>query len=125
MARECSFPPFPQLAVHTRTTKLAHPPVLWRGSQKLTYGPAVPAPWNGAAAAAAEQDKDKGAKGAADAILRDARIYATWEYEQRFPNEPLPAHRRGRAGTNAGAGTVQLGAAVPPVRSRSASKDLA
>ena len=32
--------------MYGRTTRVVHPPVLQRGSQKLTYGPGANAPWN-------------------------------------------------------------------------------
>ncbi|KAI0656335.1 hypothetical protein C8Q70DRAFT_935834 [Cubamyces menziesii] len=96
--------------VYARTTRLTHPPVLQRGSQKLTYGPGVNAPWNASfspmPAATPAPGKGKEAGGANGAVngkekekepprpLPDARLYATWSYEQKLFDEPLVIRRR-------------------------------
>ncbi|KZT68102.1 hypothetical protein DAEQUDRAFT_693189 [Daedalea quercina L-15889] len=117
-------------SVYGRTTRLTHPPILQRGSQRLTYGPGVNAPWNTnaptppAAPLTNAKGKDTGVNGvvkdgeAPAKALSDARLYATWDYEQKRYHEPL-ASRRGRPGSIQG-----VGAAVPPVRQRSESRPL-
>ncbi|KAL7278636.1 hypothetical protein ACG7TL_007637 [Trametes sanguinea] len=100
--------------VYARTTRVQHPPVLQRGSQKLTYGPGVNAPWNAsfspmpAATPAPGKGKDGAAPpGSANGLangkekekepprpLPDARLYATWSYEQKAFDEPLVVRRR-------------------------------
>jgi len=114
-------------SVYTRTTRLTHPPVLHRGTQKLTYGTGINAQWNTNAsvpAAGTGKTKDGGANGLsngkdADApvkpLLPDARLYATWDYEQKRFHEPLPV-RRGRMGS------LQTPVTVAPVRGRSESR---
>lgn len=103
-------------AVYNRTTKIGHPPVLTRGSQKLVYGPGVAAPWNtggagpGSTSAGLNSAKPTGgkkgggdgedAKGGAgkQGVLPDARLFATWDYEQKHFYEPLAvpmAHQQG------------------------------
>ncbi|KAI0830195.1 hypothetical protein BC628DRAFT_1313812 [Trametes gibbosa] len=119
--------------VYARTTRLAHPPVLQRGSQKLTYGPGVNAPWNasfspmpastpalGKGKEAAGAGAGAGANGAlpngkekereAPRPLPDARLYATWNYEQKQFDEVLVVRRR--------MGSVH---APPPGRTKSES----
>ncbi|KAN0078255.1 hypothetical protein V8E55_010312 [Tylopilus felleus] len=92
--------------VLSRTTRLTHPPVLQRGSQKLYYGPGVPAPWNSSLSMSAAQGgkggEDGGATNGQDAssfTLPDAQMFATWDYEMKQHNEPLGAGRRGRTST--------------------------
>ncbi|KAI0651254.1 hypothetical protein C8Q79DRAFT_1059599 [Trametes meyenii] len=98
--------------VYARTTRLAHPPVLQRGKEKLTYGPGVNAPWNASfspmPASAAVPGKGKGEGGANGMAngkdkdkdkepprpLPDARLYATWSYEQKPFDEALVVRRR-------------------------------
>ncbi|KAI0668824.1 hypothetical protein C8Q78DRAFT_1155167 [Trametes maxima] len=99
--------------VYARTTRLAHPPVLQRGKEKLIYGPGVNAPWNASfspmPASAPAPGKGKGGEGAANGMangkekdkdkepprpLPDARLYATWSYEQKPFDEPLVVRRR-------------------------------
>ncbi|KAG6372637.1 hypothetical protein JVT61DRAFT_7389 [Boletus reticuloceps] len=89
--------------VLSRTTRLTHPPVLQRGSQKLCYGPGVPAPWNSSLSMSAAQGGKGGEEGgttngqdATSFTLPDAKIYATWDYETKQYSEPLGAGRRGR-----------------------------
>ncbi|EJF60090.1 hypothetical protein DICSQDRAFT_137672 [Dichomitus squalens LYAD-421 SS1] len=111
--------------VYARTVRLAHPPVLSRGAQKLTYGPGVYAPWNASfspmpATAPAPgkgkeangmpngKDKDKEKDKEAPRPLPDARLYATWNYEQKRFDEPLAMRRR--MGSMAGSvGGVSMG----------------
>lgn len=101
-----------QSQVYARTTRLQHPPVLQRGSQKLTYGPGVNAPWNAsfspmpASTPAPGKGKEAaaGVNGAAPngkekekeppRPLPDARLYATWSYEQKGFDEVLVVRRR-------------------------------
>ncbi|KAH8084869.1 hypothetical protein BXZ70DRAFT_957316 [Cristinia sonorae] len=125
-----SRPRIPQLAkqllsnpVHNRTTRLGHPPVLLRGTTKLVYGQGIPAPWNSSTIPSAptsgkpngkelngkEKDKDKDDTSGAAKLLPDARLYATWNWEQKSYKEPLPAHKRARMGSVAGGG-VHVGA---------------
>ncbi|PSR79834.1 hypothetical protein PHLCEN_2v6880 [Hermanssonia centrifuga] len=99
--------------VFSRSTKLSHPPVLSRGTQRLTYGPGVNAPWNSGNPAASaipplpnglksgrEKDKDgKDKDVSAPKPLPDARLYATWSWEQKDHREPLPPSRRARMGS--------------------------
>ncbi|THH21366.1 hypothetical protein EUX98_g8404 [Antrodiella citrinella] len=114
----------PQLAkqllsnpVHNRTTRLGHPPALIRGTTKLVYGPGVPAPWNsssippplptaskpnGKEVNGKDKDKDKDDAVSAAKLLPDARLFATWNWDQKSYKEPLQAHRRGRMGSVAG-----------------------
>ncbi|GBE87150.1 hypothetical protein SCP_1003970 [Sparassis crispa] len=89
-------------SVYNRTTRLTHPPVLFRGNQRLTYGPGVNAPWNSgvptpATTPALGKSKDghgsnglpNGKDAAAPAkALPDARLYATWNYEQKHYQDP-------------------------------------
>ncbi|OCH91353.1 hypothetical protein OBBRIDRAFT_753366 [Obba rivulosa] len=122
----------PQLArhilpgsVYTRTTRLAHPPVLQRGTQKLVYGPGINAPWNSGAAPAptpqpnAAKSKD-GANGVVNGDqakpLPDARLYATWNYEQKHFNEALAVPRRNRVGS------IQQGSSSAPGGARGESR---
>ena len=120
----CTF----QHSVYTRAARVTNPPVLQRGSQKLTYGPGVNAPWNSAFSSAPtatpapgkgkEKDgvngmpngKDKDKEKETPRSLPDARLYATWNYEQKRYDEPLVVRRR--------LGSV---AAVPMGRARSES----
>ncbi|KAI0744680.1 hypothetical protein C8Q76DRAFT_700708 [Earliella scabrosa] len=115
-------------SVYTRAARVTNPPVLQRGSQKLTYGPGVNAPWNSAFSSAPaatpapgkgkEKDgvngmpngKDKDKEKETPRSLPDARLYATWNYEQKRYDEPLVVRRR--------LGSV---AAVPMGRARSES----
>ncbi|KAH9921105.1 uncharacterized protein B0H18DRAFT_1021908 [Fomitopsis serialis] len=117
-------------SVYGRATRLTHPPILQRGSQRLTYGPGVNAPWNTnaptppAAPLMNAKGKDTGVNGVTKAgetsvkTLSDARLYATWDYEQKRFHEPL-VPRRGRIGS-----MQSVGAPAPPVRQRSESGPL-
>lgn len=86
----------------SRTTRLTHPPVLQRGSQKLVYGSGIPAPWNSSPTNSAGQGgkgEDGSAANGQDAssfTLPDAQMFATWDYEAKHYQEPLGAGRRGR-----------------------------
>ena len=116
--------------MYSRTTKVSHPPVLMRGAQKLTYGPGVSAPWNsgtgvpGAASAAATavttpqlpngvkgaKDKEREKAPAVPKPLPDARMFATWNWDQKSYKEPLSQfHRRTRTGSVQLSGTVGNG----------------
>ncbi|KAG9312596.1 hypothetical protein JVU11DRAFT_6993 [Chiua virens] len=89
--------------VLSRTTRLTHPPILQRGSQKLHYGSGVPAPWNSSLSMSATQGGKGGEDGgthhgqdASSFTLPDAHMFATWDYEAKHHQEPLGAGRRGR-----------------------------
>ena len=146
-----------------RTSRLSHPPILYRGTKPLTYGQGVAAPWNSnplpsdgaivpstpATAKPGTKDalpngKDKDTSGQAKApavALPDARLYATWDYEQKDYRVPVaaPSRSRTRAGTSsmaspstsslatagAGPGTGASGLAGLPIiglRARSSSR---
>ncbi|KAG6915093.1 hypothetical protein DXG01_013472 [Tephrocybe rancida] len=66
-----------------RTGRLSHPPPLQRGAKPLVYGTGVPAPWNANVLppvdGTGEEEKEKKEK----AALGDARLYATWEVENK------------------------------------------
>ena len=97
----------------SRITRLSHPTVLQRGSEKLTYGPGVPAPWNSEKSSAPipapsmAKGKDPLANGLTNGkgkeekgpVLPDARLFATWEHEQKSFREPLTVPRRARQGS--------------------------
>ncbi|KAH9477013.1 hypothetical protein JR316_0010929 [Psilocybe cubensis] len=133
----------PDLARHilpptilARTSRLAHPPVLHRGNRPLVYGPGIPAPWNANAVSTGPDPvpatpmaaKPKDAAPAANGntkdsptkpVLPDARLFATWDYEQKDFKVPLaPVVRsRNRVGSvqaSGSAGLISL-----PVSSRS------
>lgn len=112
--------------MHARATKVSHPGVLTRGAQKLTYGPGVNAQWNsgtglpvaatpvipnGTIKAAKEKEKEKESKDqAAPKPLPDARMYATWSWDQKSYREPLAnTARRTRTGSVQLAGIVGNG----------------
>ncbi|THH17282.1 hypothetical protein EW146_g3495 [Bondarzewia mesenterica] len=108
-----------QRSVQLRTTRLGHPPVLQRGPEKLTYGTGINAPWNSnststAAPAVPTPIMGKGKESLANGLsngkgkepaekekkaIPDARLYATWEYEQKSFKEPLTIPRRARQGS--------------------------
>ncbi|PPR02830.1 hypothetical protein CVT24_002227 [Panaeolus cyanescens] len=114
--------------IHTRTTRLSHPPVLHRGTKPLLYGAGIPAPWNmnalpdGPSAPGAPpptpKDKDGGEKDSSDKaakpLLPDARLYATWDHETKDFKVPLTSHRpvahgRSRLGSiQTGSGGITL-----------------
>ncbi|KAI6013188.1 hypothetical protein BKA83DRAFT_679460 [Pisolithus microcarpus] len=100
-------------SVQARTTRLTHPPVLQRGSQKLIYGPGISAPWNSSLAGGGptgqqqqqpQKQQPQPSKGGEDSLangretpsftLPDAQMFATWDYEVKRYQDPLS--RRGR-----------------------------
>lgn len=101
-------------SVLARTTRLAHPPVLQRGNQKLYYGTGINAPWNSSASGAPTGGKGKD-EGAANGrsnepptfTLPDAQMFATWDFEAKRPQEALVV-RRGR-GVPASGVTLSMG----------------
>lgn len=117
---------FSQWAVHSRSTRLSHPLPLSRDRpggqpQRLLYGTGVNAPWNtnsgGSAVASTPTTakvKDHSApngvpNGKEDtALIPDARLHATWDYEAKRYNDPLPVGRRGRMGSMSGL-TLNIG----------------
>ena len=105
--------------------RIGHPPVLSRGTQKLTYGPGVYASWNSsfspappATAAPGKgkevngltngKEKEKEKEQEAARPLPDARLYATWNYEQKRFDEPLVIRRR-MGSIAGGIGGVSMG----------------
>ncbi|KZP09617.1 hypothetical protein FIBSPDRAFT_801981 [Athelia psychrophila] len=109
-------------SVHSRTTRLAHPPPLFRGSQRLLYGPGVNAPWNAntgpttvAATPLTAKVKDNttsnGILNAAPRPIPDARLHTTWDAETKRYNEALPIGRKGRMSSMSGL-TLSLGGRV-------------
>lgn len=126
--------------IFSRTSRLSHPPILYRGTKPLTYGQGIPAPWNGNPESAAQppptpvvakpatakdalpngkdkdKDKDKDSSGQAktSAALPDARLYATWDYEPKDYRVPLPMPSRSRNRIAPGASSAYSGAAASP-----------
>ncbi|KAF8892036.1 hypothetical protein BD779DRAFT_1670390 [Infundibulicybe gibba] len=108
----------PDLARHVlppsilgRTSRLTHPPVLYRGSKPLVYGPGVPAPWNANALptpdiAHSTSLKDDKGDTPARPVIPDARLFATWDYEPKDFKTPM-IKARGRVGSMPG-GTISL-----------------
>jgi len=114
-------------SVHNRTTRLNHPPPLFRESrggqesQRLLYGTGVNAPWNAQAGLPAvaltptiTKLKDPSVpnglingKEPLARIIPDARLHATWDYEVKRYNEVLPM-RRGRMNSMSGL-TLSIG----------------
>ncbi|KAF9071027.1 hypothetical protein BDP27DRAFT_1219607 [Rhodocollybia butyracea] len=102
-------------AIHSRTTRLTHPPALSRNNKVLTYGAGIPAPWN-ANTLPTENPKDNqpngilkpdantnGLKSKEPApALPDARLFATWDHEHKDFKTPLVAVKlqRTRIGTS-------------------------
>ena len=88
------------------------PPPLVRDGKKLTYGPGVNAPWNSGpvpaqtpSANGVKKEKD-GKDAPPPKVIPDARLYATWNWEQKSHREPM---RRGRMGSVSLAGTMGNG----------------
>ncbi|KAI9455404.1 hypothetical protein F5148DRAFT_984747 [Russula earlei] len=102
-------------AVLSRITRLSHPTVLQRGPERLTYGAGVPAPWNNSDKSSAPlptplaaKGKElltngltngRGKEGEKGPVLPDARLFATWEQEQKSFRDPLTLPRRARQGS--------------------------
>ncbi|KAF7420777.1 hypothetical protein PC9H_011295 [Pleurotus ostreatus] len=128
-------------AILTRTSRLSHPPVIMRGTQKLTYGSGSPAPWNGGAnsASSANAGKAKGGKGdknkdkngmdkedvdddekgdgggreaAKTAVLPDARMFATWDADKKDYRTPLNMQTGYGRSTRTGGGLATGGGSV-------------
>ncbi|KAF8154078.1 hypothetical protein B0H34DRAFT_720219 [Crassisporium funariophilum] len=96
-------------AILARTSRLSHPPVLYRGTKPLVYGTGIPAPWNANALPSADavpptpltaKPKDPAVTNGKDspvkAAIPDARLYATWDYETKDFKVPLASLARGR-----------------------------
>ena len=100
-SRWCRSNYFFQGAVLARATRLTHPPVLQRGSQKLIYGSGISAPWNSSQTGAATQASKGGDEATANGqdapsfTLPDAQMFATWDHEPKHYQDPL-AGKRGR-----------------------------
>ncbi|GJE95812.1 hypothetical protein PsYK624_120020 [Phanerochaete sordida] len=96
-----------------RTTRLAPPPPLVQDGRRLTYGPGVSAPWNSGPAPPA-QGAPNGVKDAkkekGDApppkVVPDAKLYATWNWEQKTFRDAV---RRPRVGSVSLSGTIGNG----------------
>lgn len=87
---------------------------------KFLYGPGVPAIWNsnsGAQAAAVqpkkvktEEDEDERHRERKDKdagiALPDAMLHATWDWEAHDYRQPIPHHKRTRAMSTFGIGSV-------------------
>ena len=99
-----------QGSVHNRTTRLDHPPPLFRESQgghesqRLLHGSGVNAPWNAIAGTPAVASTPTTAKlqdlsalnglsNGEDSLARtipDAKLHVMWDYETKRYNEILP-----------------------------------
>ncbi|KAF8966948.1 hypothetical protein BDZ97DRAFT_1806041 [Flammula alnicola] len=113
-------------AILTRTSRLSHPPVLHRGNKPLIYGSGIPAPWNANAVTSGpdsvlptpltskpkEAPSANGKESPVKPVLPDARLYATWDYEQKdfkVPLTPLPRSRNRMGSIQAsGSGVISL-----------------
>lgn len=115
---------------------MTYPPILSRGTQKLTYGPGLAAPWNSGPTPPLPSTTPlpngvKGSNTPGSAIVKneekdappkplpDARLYSTWNWEEKSFREPLPPPaRRPRVGSvqlgmpGAGGGVGGLGGGV-------------
>ena len=129
---------FVQGAVLSRVTRLSHPTVLQRGPEKLTYGTGVPAPWNnpdssrssgpspmpsasmgkGKELLANGLTNGKGKEAEKGPVLPDARLFATWEHEQKSFRDSLTIPRRARQGSV----LTSLAASNAPGRARGESR---
>ncbi|KAF5353324.1 hypothetical protein D9756_008101 [Leucocoprinus leucothites] len=112
--------------VMNRITRLAHPPVLNRGTKPLLYGRGIPAPWNSHALPSSDgggipptpisasgkdknknKDKDRDAESGDNGngekpskpLLPDAQLFATWDFETKDYKAPLPTSHHSHAGT--------------------------
>ena len=103
-----------QTNVLRRTTRLGPPPPLVQDGRRLTYGPGVSAPWNsgplpppGQANGAAKEGvkKEKG-DAPPQKPVPDAKLYATWNWEQKTYRDPV---RRPRMGSVSLSGTMGNG----------------
>ncbi|KAJ7594115.1 hypothetical protein C8J56DRAFT_926008 [Mycena floridula] len=105
-------------AILNRATRLSNPPALMRSNgTPLTYGNGIQAPWNAGSDAnpatpATAKSKD-GVNGflAHKAAVPDARLFATWDYEQKDYKMPLASKSSGRArmgSVHGNSGTISL-----------------
>jgi len=98
-------------ALYSRATKLQAPPLQVGATERFTYGPGVPAPWNSNNSAApaessgknkdpANGHRDGSSKGEAksDAVA-DATLYATWDWETKDYRLPISHTKSRRAGS--------------------------
>lgn len=108
--------------------------MLQRGPEKLTYGMGVPAPWNNpdkssvplpAPSVAIGKEllsngltNGKGKEAEKGPVLPDARLFATWEHEQKSFRDPLTIPRRARQGSV----YTSLGGSNAPGRARGESR---
>ncbi|RXW18408.1 hypothetical protein EST38_g7446 [Candolleomyces aberdarensis] len=116
-------------AILNRSTRLAHPPVLQRGSKPLVYGQGIPAPWNSnpipptdangvpqTPVASRAGDSSVNGRGDGEApkpAIPDALLFATWDYDSKDFRVPLPRHRSRMASvaggsSGSGSGTITL-----------------
>lgn len=120
-----------------RTTRLAHPPVLYRSSKPLLYGRGIPAPWNSHAippgdgsnvpptpvTSNKEKDRENG-EAPNKPLIPDAQLFATWDFETKDFKVPLPSSRhRNRVGSiqSGSSGVISLPSG-PSSRSKSGSR---
>ncbi|CAA7261949.1 unnamed protein product [Cyclocybe aegerita] len=117
-------------AILARTSRLSHPPILYRGTKPLIYGSGTPAPWNANAISvggdavpttpATSKPKDAPGANGKDSpekpVLPDARLFATWDYDTKDFKAPLVPRGRARMGSMqaSGSGVISL-----PMSSRS------
>ncbi|KAF8621464.1 hypothetical protein AX15_007758 [Amanita polypyramis BW_CC] len=125
--------------IFSRTSRLSHPPILYRGQKPLTYGQGVPAPWNSnpspseaatqpptpatakpgakdALTNGKEKNKDANSQ-AKSVVLPDAKLYATWDYEPKDYRAPLIVPSRSRARIAGATSSTHLPTASPSVSS--------
>ncbi|EAU87618.2 hypothetical protein CC1G_09715 [Coprinopsis cinerea okayama7 len=106
-------------AILSRSTRLTHPPMLYRGSKPLVYGRGVPAPWNVAPlpdpanpstpSSSKPNGKDKETDpDAPKPAMADALLFATWDYDKKDYRVPLPRHGS-RNRVAGGSGVITLG----------------
>ncbi|TFK37668.1 hypothetical protein BDQ12DRAFT_652775 [Crucibulum laeve] len=110
-------------AILARVTRLGHPPVLHRGTKPLTYGGGIPAPWNANAipptgdaipptpVTAKPKDAANGNDPLIKPVIPDARLFATWDFQQKDFKTPLNGTRARRLGSMqvGGSGVISLG----------------
>ena len=72
--------------------------MLTQDGRKLTYGPGVNAPWNSGPAPPAptpslangvKKEKDGKSDAVPTKVIPDAKLYATWNWEQKSYREPI------------------------------------